>query len=211
MIKAVIFDMDGVLIEAKNWHYESLNKALRLFGYEISRYEHLTTYDGLPTRQKLDMLTVERGLPSELHAFINEMKQVYTMDMVHTQCSPRFVHEYALAKLKANDYKIAVASNSIRSTIDLMMRKAGLMDYLDFFLSNQDVIKGKPDPEIYQKAITRLGLQPDECLVVEDHENGIRAAMASGAYVLTVEHVDEVNYQNIIRRISEINANEVSA
>jgi HAD superfamily hydrolase (TIGR01509 family) len=211
MIKAVIFDMDGVLIEAKNWHYESLNKALRLFGYEISRYEHLTTYDGLPTRQKLDMLTVERGLPSELHAFINEMKQAYTMDMVHTQCSPRFVHEYALAKLKANDYKIAVASNSIRSTIDLMMRKAGLMDYLDFFLSNQDVIKGKPDPEIYQKAITRLGLQPDECLVVEDHENGIRAAMASGAYVLTVEHVDEVNYQNIIRRISEINAYEVSA
>ncbi len=211
MIKAVIFDMDGVLIEAKDWHYESLNKALRLFGYEISRYEHLTTYDGLPTRQKLEMLTVERGLPSELHAFINEMKQAYTMDMVHTQCSPMFVHEYALAKLKASDYKIAVASNSIRSTIDLMMRKAGLMDYLDFFLSNQDVIKGKPDPEIYQKAITRLGLQPDQCLVVEDHENGIRAAMASGAYVLTVEHVDEVNYQNIIRRINEINANEVSA
>ena len=118
MIKAVIFDMDGVLIEAKNWHYESLNKALRLFGYEISRYEHLTTYDGLPTRQKLEMLTVERGLPSELHAFINEMKQAYTMDMVHTQCSPMFVHEYALAKLKASDYKIAVASNSIRSTID---------------------------------------------------------------------------------------------
>jgi beta-phosphoglucomutase len=211
MIKAVIFDMDGVLIEAKNWHYESLNKALRLFGYEISRYEHLTTYDGLPTRKKLDMLTVERGLPSELHAFINEMKQAYTMDMVHTQCSPRFVHEFALAKLKASGYKIAVASNSIRSTIELMMRKAALMDYLDFFLSNQDVIKGKPDPEIYQKAITRLGLLPDECLVVEDNENGIRAAMATFAHVLTVEHVDDVNYQNIIRRISEINANEVKA
>lgn len=211
MIKAVIFDMDGVLIEAKDWHYEALNKALRLFGYEISRYEHLTTYDGLPTRQKLEMLTVERGLPGELHAFINEMKQAYTMDMVHTQCSPRFVHEYALAKLKASGYKIAVASNSICSTIDLMMRKAGLMDYLDFFLSNQDVIKGKPDPEIYEKAIAKLGLQPAECLVVEDHENGIRAATAAGAHVLPVEHVEDVNHQNIMRRIREINASEVNA
>lgn len=211
MIKAVIFDMDGVLIEAKNWHYEALNKALRLFGYEISRYEHLTTYDGLPTRQKLEMLTVERGLPGELHAFINEMKQAYTMDMVHTHCSPRFVHEYALAKLKASGYKIAVASNSIRSTIDLMMRKAGLMNYLDFFLSNQDVIKGKPDPEIYEKAIAKLGLQPAECLVVEDHENGIRAATAAGAHVLPVEHVEDVNHQNIMRRIREINASEVNA
>jgi beta-phosphoglucomutase len=53
MIKAVVFDMDGVLIEAKDWHYEALNRALKLFGYEISRYEHLTTFDGLPTRRKL--------------------------------------------------------------------------------------------------------------------------------------------------------------
>ena len=63
MIKAIIFDMDGVLIEAKDWHYEALNKALSLFGYEISRYDHLVTYDGLPTSKKLEMLSMERGLP----------------------------------------------------------------------------------------------------------------------------------------------------
>jgi beta-phosphoglucomutase len=211
MIKAVIFDMDGVLIEAKNWHYEALNKALRLFGYEISRYEHLTTYDGLPTHRKLEMLTIERGLPQELHGFINEMKQVYTMDLVHTQCSPKFIHEYALAKLKAEGFRIAVASNSIRSTIELMMRKAGLFDYLEFFLSNQDVAKGKPDPEIYEKAIIRLELTPDECLVVEDNPNGIKAALGAGAHVLTVDQVDEVNFDNIMRRISEINAKEMAA
>ena len=75
MIKAIIFDMDGVLIEAKDWHYEALNKSLRLFGYEISRIDHLATYDGLPTRKKLEMLSIERGLPIELHGFVNEMKQ----------------------------------------------------------------------------------------------------------------------------------------
>ena len=76
-IKAVLFDMDGVLIDAKEWHYEALNKALNLFGYNIERYEHLTSFDGLPTSVKLEKLTVEKGLPRSLHKFINEMKQKY--------------------------------------------------------------------------------------------------------------------------------------
>ena len=78
-IKAIVFDMDGVLIEAKDWHYEALNKALRLFGYEISRYDHLVTYDGLPTSKKLEMLSLEKGLPTGLHQFINQMKQSYKL------------------------------------------------------------------------------------------------------------------------------------
>lgn len=81
-IKAIIFDMDGVLIEAKDWHYEALNRALKLFGMEITRYEHLTTFDGLPTKDKLKMLSLERGLPKSLHSFINELKQQYTMEIV---------------------------------------------------------------------------------------------------------------------------------
>jgi HAD superfamily hydrolase (TIGR01509 family) len=204
MIRAVIFDMDGVLIEAKDWHYEALNKALRLFGYEIKRHEHLTTYDGLSTRQKLEMLTVERGFPVELHAFVNEMKQVYTMDIVHTQCKPKFLHEYALAKLKLKGYKLAVASNSIRSTIEVMMNRACLGQYLDFFLSNQDVIKSKPDAEIYTKAISKLNLKPEECLIVEDNENGIKAAVASGAHVLIVKDSSEVRFDNIMNYIKKV-------
>ena len=70
-IKAIIFDMDGVLIDAKDWHYEALNRALKLFGYNISRYDHLVTFDGLPTRKKLEMLTREHGLPPSLHGFLN--------------------------------------------------------------------------------------------------------------------------------------------
>ena len=203
-IKAVIFDMDGVLIDAKDWHYEALNKALGLFGYEISRYEHLTSYDGLPTKTKLKRLTMEKGLPEYLHSFINEMKQQYTMNMIHTYCRPRFNHEYALSRLKAEDYKLAVGSNSIRNTIDVMMEKANLQQYLDFTLSNQDVSQPKPNPEIYLKAIQRLGLKPEECLIVEDNENGIRAALASGAHLLAVKSVDEVNYENITNRIKDI-------
>jgi HAD superfamily hydrolase (TIGR01509 family) len=208
MIKAVIFDMDGVLIDAKDWHYEALNRALRLFGYEISRYDHLTTYDGLPTSKKLEMLSVQNGLPKKLHRFINEMKQQYTTELVRSLCRPRFKHEYALSKLKAAGYHLAVASNSIRNTVELMMDNARLKAYLDFMLSNEDVEQPKPSPDIYLKAIKKLGLTPKECLIVEDNEHGIRAATASGAHLLVVRTVDEVNYNNLIRRIDECN-NEV--
>jgi beta-phosphoglucomutase len=203
MIKAIVFDMDGVLIEAKDWHYEALNRALRLFGFEISRYDHLTTFDGLPTKRKLQILSAEHDLPARLHDFINEMKQQYTMELVNALCKPRFNHEYALSRLRAGGYRLAVASNSIRSTIEVMMQRAALEQYLDFTISNQDVTKAKPDPEMYTLAITRFGLSPQEVLIVEDNENGVRAAIASGAHVLQVQDVDEVTYQNIARRIAE--------
>ncbi len=196
-IKAIIFDMDGVLIDAKEWHYEALNKALGLFGYNISRYDHLVTYDGLPTKKKLEMLTAESGLPESLHGFINELKQMYTMELIYTRCKPVFNHEYALARFKSEGYLLAVASNSIRDTVDLMMEKSGLAHYFDFTLSNQDVKNGKPNPEIYNKAIERLRLSPEECLVVEDNQNGIKAAKASGAKVMHVDTVNDVNYANI--------------
>lgn len=203
-IKAVIFDMDGVLIDARDWHYESLNRALSLFGCEITRYDHLVTFDGLPTKKKLEMLSLEGSLPTQLHNFINDLKQQYTWEIVYTKCKPIFHHRFALAKLKNEGYSIAVCSNSVRKTIELMMEHSGLSTYLDFFLSNQDVIKGKPDPEIYVKAINRLGFQPHECLIVEDNQNGIKAALASGANLLKVENPDQVTYQNIINRIKEI-------
>jgi len=203
MIKAIIFDMDGVLIEAKDWHYEALNKALKVFGYEISRYDHLVTYDGLPTAKKLEMLTVEKGLPKGLHKFINQLKQVYTIELVNTKCAPLFVHEYALSKLKAQGYHLAVASNSIKNSVTLMMEKSNLGQYLEFQLSNEDVTKPKPDPEIYATAIKRFGLTPKECMVVEDNRNGIAAAKAAGANVMEVETVYDVNYENIIKHIKQ--------
>lgn len=202
-IKAILFDMDGVLIDAKDWHYEALNKALNLFGIEISRYDHLTTFDGLPTKVKLKLLSSKYYLPNELHSFINGMKQIYTTELVYQRCHPMFHHEYALSKLKAEGYKVAVCSNSIRKTIELMMERAGLSSYIDLIVSNEDVSKSKPDPEMYKTAIEKFGLRPEECIVVEDNPNGIQAGRSSGAYVLEVATVYDVNYENIMRKVGE--------
>lgn len=197
--------MDGVLIEAKDWHYESLNRALSHFGMEISRHEHEITFDGLPTKKKLEMLSLEKGLPRSLHGFINELKQQYTVEIVHALCRPRFLQEQALSQLRRKGIKLAVCSNSIRATVELMMEKAALTPYLDLMLSNQDVAKPKPAPDIYLKAMERFDLRPEECLVVEDNENGIKAATASGAHVLVVGEVADTNLTNIMARINEIN------
>lgn len=203
-IKAVLFDMDGVLVDAKDWHYEAFNKALEVFGMPISRSEHLSLYDGLPTRAKLAMLTEKKHLPVQLHNFLNSLKQSFTKDIITVKCRPVFCVEYALSRLHQEGYKIAVCSNSIRASIEMMMEKSALLPYIDRIVSNQDVAKGKPDPEMYLKAMSTFGLKPCECLILEDNENGIKAARASGGNLLVIGEVADTNYFNIRQKINEI-------
>lgn len=205
-IRAVIFDMDGVLIDAKEWHYCALNKSLALFGLQINRYDHVNTFDGLPTKKKLELLSLEKGLPLKLHPFINQMKQQYTLEMAYQECKPTFHHQYALSHLKQQGYRIAVCSNSIRNTVSLMLEKAHIAPYLDFFLSNEDVAHPKPHPEIYLKAMEMLGVSPQESLIVEDNIHGINAAKASKGHLLQVQTPDDVTLKTICQRIAEIEA-----
>ncbi len=203
-IKAIIFDMDGVLIDAKEWHYEALNNALKLFGYEISRHDHLASYDGLPTRKKLNMLSEQDGLPGGLHDLINKLKQKHTMDYIHRFCVPNFTHQYALSKLAREGYKLAIGSNSISQTIETIMNKADLMRFIEFFISADQVKQGKPSPDIYLLAMEQLGVKPEECLILEDNFNGIKAAQASLAHVMQIHEVEDVNYWDIKEKIAEI-------
>lgn len=196
--------MDGVLIEAKDWHYEALNDALSIFGCEISLYDHLVTFDGLPTKHKLNMLSSLGKLPKDLHPIINIMKQKHTMRMILNKCKPLFNHQYAISKLHSEGYKMAVCSNSIRKSVEVMIEQAGLNQYFDFYVSNEDVEKGKPDPEMYNLAMNKMNLKPEECLILEDNENGIKAAVESGGNLLKIGEVTDVTYLVIKNRILEL-------
>ena len=189
-ISAILFDLDGVLIDATEWHYEALNRGLRLFGFDITRYEHLADYNGLPTRKKLQMLTVEKGLPSSLHDIINNLKQVYTREEVLTKCRPVFEKEYMLSRLRQEGYRLAVCSNAVADSVDLMIRQAGLHEYFEFLISNEDVTRPKPDPEIYTRALARMGVLPADTVIVEDAPHGVEAARRSGAHVCRVRGFD---------------------
>ncbi|EEF59565.1 HAD family hydrolase [Pedosphaera parvula] len=200
-IKAVLFDLDGVLVDATEWHYEALNRALGLFGYNIARYEHLTTYNGLPTRKKLEMLSVEKGFPRGLHTLVNKIKQKYTREEILRSCTPVFEKEFMVHQLKRDGYKLAVCSNSIRESVELMLRGSGIFDLFDFVLSNEDVTHAKPDPEIYLAAFQKLGVKAEEVIIVEDAPHGIEAAKRSGAQVCQVSGFTEVDYDRVKRAL----------
>ena len=204
MIKAVLFDMDGVLIDAKDWHYEALNKALEIFGYSISRDAHLTTFDGLPTKQKLKMLSASRNLPTGLHDFLNALKQSHTMSIMHQKCKPTFNHQYAMSKLKSDGKLLGVCSNSVRQSVVSMMKLSKLNEYLSVIYSNEDVSAGKPNPEMYVSAMNELGVAPHETLILEDNDHGIEAALASGAHLMKIGVPGDVTYEAISLRIQEI-------
>jgi HAD superfamily hydrolase (TIGR01509 family) len=207
-IRGVLFDLDGVLVDATEWHYEALNRALRLFGFDISRYEHLSSYNGLPTRRKLEMLSVEKGLPVPMHGLLNRLKQVYTRDEILTKCRPVFEKEYMLHRLQREGYRLACCSNSVRETLELMIRQSGLDPCFEFLMSNEDVSAPKPDPEVYVKAMARLGLRPEETVIVEDAPHGIEAARRSGAHVCAVTGFSDVDYFRVRQAIDRAEATE---
>lgn len=206
MIKAILFDMDGVLIDAKEWHYEALNDVLDLFGMAIDRDAHLSTYDGLPTRRKLQMLTEARGFPAGLHELVNTLKQGRTAEIAMRRCRPVFHHLFALSSLKREGLKLGVCSNSVRQSVELMMNLAGLDKYLDIIVSNEDVQKAKPDPEMYIKGMRELGVSPAETLILEDNDHGIAAARASGAHVMIIGTPADVRLDRIQETIASLSA-----
>lgn len=203
-IKGIIFDLDGVLVDATEWHYEALNRALGLFGYNIARYEHLTTYNGLPTRKKLEMLSVEKGLPRGLHNVVSRIKQKYTREEILRQCTPVFEKEFMIHQLKRDGFRLAVCSNAVRESVELMLRASGLYDLFEFAISNEDVKNPKPDPEMYLAAFARLRLKPQECVIVEDAGHGIEAAKGAGGHLCRVTGFTEVEYDRVKHFINKV-------
>ena len=205
MIKLIIFDLDGVLVEAKMIHFETLNKALGE-KYAIEWNEHLSTYDGLKTNQKLDMLTKHKGLPIEEHKHIWEDKQKFTLNAL-SNLKPNHQLQVCMDMLIAQGYKLAVCSNSIRKTVLTVLSKFDIIDRFDLIISNEDVSNSKPHPEMYWKAMSRIGVLPEETLIIEDSPFGLLAASRSKANVMRVASPKEILYINIIKHINKSKMN----
>ena len=207
MIKLVIFDLDGVLVEARDIHYEALNRALLDVNekYVIEKEEHLSSYDGLSTSKKLRKLTKEKGLPEKLHDQVWRDKQKYTHKVISDTVKPDWSIVSLLKRLKHEGYTVYCASNSIRSSVKLMLLKASYMESIDEYFSNEDVKNPKPHSEIYLKCMVHAGVNPSECLIVEDSHIGREAATASGASLLGVRGLQDVNVKNVFKAISKAN------
>lgn len=205
-IRCIIFDLDGVLIEAKEIHYKALNEAIiQVTGdtnIAIGWDEHLSVYDGLKTYQKLNMLSERKGLPTSAHEKIWEVKQLKTIEML-SDIHPNEQIRSIFNILQNSGYKLACCSNSIRRSVLVMLSKLGLIEYMDLILSNEDVKNSKPHPEIYWKAMSMLNVLPEETLIVEDSPHGLLAAARSRAHVLRVNNPSDLTYEKIKVELSD--------
>ncbi|MFM2175446.1 MAG: Synechococcus phage, partial [Actinomycetota bacterium] len=193
-----IFDLDGVLIDSKELHFEALNAALREFDpkFEISHSEHSTKYDGLSTRRKLEMLHSEKSFPIEHFEKVWRLKQDFTLRMLGEIKRDEELVSF-MAFLKNQEIKLAVASNSVRNTIDLVLRNLGILEFFSLILSNEDVRSSKPHPEIYWKTMMHFEVVPDATVIFEDSYVGRLAALRSGARLIPIENRRDLTWQKI--------------
>ena len=206
MIKLLVFDLDGVLVNTKDLHYESLNSALSEVDpkYIITRAEHYEKYDGLPTRRKLQLLTEDKNLPEIDYEQIYQKKQEFTFELIKQQTKQDLHLIEIFRQLKEEKYKIYVASNAIRETVKLLLLKTGLIEYVDYYLSNEDVKYSKPSAEIYLRCMIDAGVSPKETLIIEDSPRGIEAAQNAKANLLVVRNPKDVTYEKIKNEIEAV-------
>ena len=198
MIKLIILDLDGVLVESRELHFIALNKALSEISKNlvISKEEHLCKYDALTTTQKLNKLTKEKNLPQEYHNKVWKLKQEKTINEINLfKKDDRVIS--ILKKLKEKNYKLACATNSIRETSKLMLIKKGFFDYIDILYSNEDVNNPKPSAEIYMRCMIKMECNPDETIIIEDSHIGRKAAIRSGAHLCAVKNCSDLTFNKI--------------
>lgn len=202
MIELVIFDLDGVLVDACEWHRIALNESLmQNCNYEISLEEHYKNYNGIPTKIKLKKL-VEKGIIKEEQIQqIEKIKQEKTIEAINKYAFQRQEKIELLSFLKEKNIKIACYTNSIRNTAELMLQKTGILNFFDILVTNQDVQKSKPNPEGYLKILSELNISAKKALIVEDSPKGLEAAHLSGCKYVKVPNPDKVTkkfIENII-------------
>jgi len=199
MSKLVIFDLDGVLIDSKDVHYEALNRALVKVNpdFAITRQEHVSVYDGLPTSDKLAILTQRKGLSPESYGQIWKDKQDETLVIFGEQVNKDYELMSYFSQLKDMGYNIAVASNSIRNTVKLILLRLGVLEFVDIFVSNEDVTRNKPYPEMYWKCMIAFGAIPENTVIVEDSHIGRQGALDSKSHLIPVDNRKDLTQSKI--------------
>jgi beta-phosphoglucomutase-like phosphatase (HAD superfamily) len=206
MNKLVIFDLDGVLIDSRELHYKALNDALRNLSedYIITREEHLSIYDGLSTTKKLEMLSLNKGLDPKYYDSIWKDKQQATFELMGM-----FDIDYELVSmfrfLHRQGIRIAVASNSIRETVKLALLSIGVMRYVDYYVSNEDVKRSKPYPEMYWQCMTALNALPKDTVIFEDSHIGREGALNSGAHLIPIKDSYDMKEEKVREAVELLN------
>jgi len=196
-----IFDLDGVLVDACDWHKQALNRALlEVCNYQISNEEHIKTFNGIPTKKKLEILNEKKIVKKKDFDKIFELKQKYTVDCIKKLSKKRKEKIELLEYCKENNIRVFCYTNSIRKTAELMLETSGVKDYFEFILTNEDVDKPKPHEEGYELLLKKYKLDPYKTLIFEDSPKGLASAWKTECDVYQVRNIDDLNL-SLVKRL----------
>jgi beta-phosphoglucomutase-like phosphatase (HAD superfamily) len=205
-----IFDLDGTLVDSKEIHFNALNEALKEVDpkYVISEEDQEKIFEGLPTKEKLKILTENYGLPLEFHDKISKLKQEKTINFFkNLDKDEELITLFKM--IKEYEVNIAVASNCIRETIEAALTSLGLIDLVNLYLGNEDVSNPKPNPEIFNKCMKHFGTSGGYTTIFEDSFVGKIAAFKSKSRLVSVKNRSSINMEliesELVRKYKKIN------
>ena len=210
MIKLIIFDLDGVLVETKEVHKIALNNAIKKIAgkeYIITNEEHHNYYDGMPTKEKLKLLNKFKKLPKKFNNLINQNKKKETNKILKKKIT-KSLRLISLVSKLGKKYKLACASNATRSTVDICLKLLGIQKFFDFTVSNEEISKPKPHFEMFYRCMIECDIPAKETLIIEDSHIGRQSVFNAGAHLFPVGKLGDVDFNLISEKLNELNKNQ---
>ena len=208
MIKAVIFDHDGVIADTEPIHFKADNIVLSMFGYGIGASENESLV-GISTKKSWEIFREMFKIPEEVDYLVQEKTRVAVEILGKEGIKPNEGLLQLLEKLKSSGYSLAIASGQYRKVIDAVLTKLKIASYFSVIVSGEETAKGKPSPELFLTAAKRLNMNPEECAVIEDSESGVLAAKAAGMLCVALKMPSTASHDitaadKIVSSLSEI-------
>jgi beta-phosphoglucomutase family hydrolase len=197
---AVIFDMDGVVVDNISYHFDAWRQFAARYGRSLSDDELTRYVNGRVAREVLEYLFRQALTDEEVHRYTEEKEGVYR-DLYRPHLAPTEGLLSFLETLRTNSIPTAVATSAPYSNIDFTLGGTGTRTYFREIVDARHVKRGKPDPEIYLQAADRLGMPPDRCIVIEDALLGVQAGLAAGMKVIgitTTHSADELSNTHLV-------------
>jgi len=183
-ILAALWDMDGVLVESAQFHYEAWKRTWAGLGMELSEHDFRKNFGQRNDTIIRDMLG--ESVAAETINRLGEMKEQYYRAAIKGRVEPLPGAIELLSSLRACGFRCAMASAAPRANVELILSELGAYDFFDALVTYEDVLRGKPDPQVYLLAGERAGVPPDRCVVLEDAVAGVEGAKRAGMACLGV-------------------------
>ena len=184
MLKYILWDHDGVLVDTEYWYFRSTQRALAEMGVHFDRDEYM---EFMPRGQTMWDLARQRGISEDVITFHRNNRDRYYQDHLRTE-DIEIPGVVEVLKELAQPFSMAIVTTAKKVDFELIHRDRTIVSYMDFVLTNGDYTRSKPAPDPYLKALERFEAQPEEAIVIEDSERGLRSAVAAGIECVVIEN-----------------------